>query len=605
VTYSELAALADGPAIDDTLVTQARELARTERSLRASVLYAVMLLRTGKLAEAQAELEAARTAHGDTSAVLINLAKVSQAKGDSAAALSLARTALSRDPDDEIALGFWSSAMRLGGREPELVAELPKLGGFRGQLVLAAYHLEHQAPVEAERAYVAALDASKSSRPCVETLARDLRAYGEHALLLKLLGGRYDLAAHGPFVGLVLAGAHAALNQLTPAETLLDQVRNDVPADAQRFVTELEALLVQKRVATEPAAAAPALRSVPFVGPVWAAPLLQAGLTLPIASASRLVAIAQLSDCTGDRAVVAENDASTEAPTPVERACRAVPLLLSEALTLSTTATGMALIATHGTEGLTTLRAPLDAEGALELASAHAVPKVLVTGLFTRAITSELELELSIHDLTDGGAPQSLRFSKGTVEALVARAERELKTLLEKRGFLAERLPAFSRPAQPDARLVDVTHQVLQLVLTATGRLDKRRLWGVAAALDAADQLTREHAGVDTPALLFAAAFLAGRPQTRPFAKSVEAAVAPFAWSKGLRLLDFDDLTVAAEAYVELFGPRLPVSEESLVDDLFHASSEKANVVTLAIRRHSYVDFRSVLERHIAARKGA
>jgi hypothetical protein len=441
----------------------------------------------------------------------------------------------------------------------------------------------------------------------VETIARDLRAYGEHALLLKLLGSRYDAKAHGPFVGLVLAGAHAALNQLTAAEALLDAVRNDVPADAQRFVTELEALLVQKRVAGEPPAEAPALRSVPFIGPVWAAPLLQAGLPLPQASASKLVAIAQFSDCTGDRPVVAENDASIEAPTPVERACRSVPLLLSEALTLSTTATGMALIALHGNGGMSTFRAPLDAEGALELASAHAVPKVLVTGLFTRSITSELELELSIHDLTGGGAPHSVRLSKGSVETLAARAERELKSLLEKRGFLAERLPAFTRPAQPDERLLDVTHQVLALVLTATGRLDKRRLWGMAATLDQADQLTRELPGVDTPALLLAAAFLAGRPQTRPFAKSVEDALAPFAWSKGLRLQDDlqEDLHSAAEAYVEMFGPRLPVSEESLVDDLFHASSEKANVVTLAIRRHSYVDFRTALERHIAARKGA
>ena len=66
-----------------------------------------------------------------------------------------------------------------------------------------------------------------------------------------------------------------------------------------------------------------------------------------------------------------------------------------------------------------------------------------------------------------------------------------------------------------------------------------------------------------------------------------------------------DDLAIAVDAWVEMFGLKLPVSEESLQDELFHQSSEQANVVTLAIRRHSYVDFRLALERAIAAKKGA
>jgi hypothetical protein len=85
----------------------------------------------------------------------------------------------------------------------------------------------------------------------------------------------------------------------------------------------------------------------------------------------------------------------------------------------------------------------------------------------------------------------------------------------------------------------------------------------------------------------------------------VQAAVAPFGWAKALSLSEVDDLALAVDAWVDLFGPKLPVSEENLVDELFHSGSEKANVVTLAIRRHSYLDFRSALERHLAARKGA
>jgi hypothetical protein len=65
-----------------------------------------------------------------------------------------------------------------------------------------------------------------------------------------------------------------------------------------------------------------------------------------------------------------------------------------------------------------------------------------------------------------------------------------------------------------------------------------------------------------------------------------------------------DDLSLAADAWIGMFGPKLPVSEESLQDELFYQASEQANVVTLAIRRHSYVDFLQALERAIAARKG-
>jgi hypothetical protein len=66
-----------------------------------------------------------------------------------------------------------------------------------------------------------------------------------------------------------------------------------------------------------------------------------------------------------------------------------------------------------------------------------------------------------------------------------------------------------------------------------------------------------------------------------------------------------EDLEFAARAWMQMFGARLPVSEDELNDALFHEASEQANVVTLAIRRDGYGAFRAALERVISERRGA
>jgi tetratricopeptide (TPR) repeat protein len=524
-TYRALAALANGP-VSDAIIARAAELSRAEQSLRAAVLYAVLLLRAGKLDDAGTQLQAAQKRFGDDPAVLINLAKLSQARGDSDKALALGRKALEVSGDDEIGLGFWASLMRMCGRAQELMAELPKLKGFRPLLWLAAIHVELGAEADAEKAYAAALSAAPDKELCAQTLARDLRLAGKNALLVRVLAPRFGLAQHGRLAGLALAAAHAELNQLAEADALLEQLRPTVPAQA---LAELEALLVTKRV-EQPSTAPARLKGAPMIGPVWAAPLQQAGLALAPRSASHLVGFAQLADCTGDRYTVLEG-ASVGGATPLEEACRAVPLFLSEAFTLTTAATGMALLATHGDEGLVSFRDPLTPEAALELAHASALPRIVVLGFFSRAVTQELELQLTAFDLATGGRPLQLRVAKGEPIELALRAERELKALLE----LDEKPALFTRPAMPDARYLDVTHRVLPLVLAAQGRLDKKRLWGIGATLEAAESLTRAEAKADTPALLLAAAVLAGAPQSSGFKKTAAEALAPFAWKRTLK----------------------------------------------------------------------
>jgi hypothetical protein len=346
------------------------------------------------------------------------------------------------------------------------------------------------------------------------------------------LAPRFRLDEHGPFVAIALASGYVTLGRLDEADALLDALRLHSPPEAAPFIAEVEAALVARRV-EQPAGQSARMVGVPLVGPVWSAPLAQAGLELAPGSAARLVAVAQLADCTQDRYTVLEGPALGGA-LPVEEACRSIPLMLSEGLTLATTATGMALLATHGTEGLVSLREPLSPEAALELASPRAIPRVLITGFFSRAITSELQLDLTALNLVGGGKPISVRVSKGTPAELAVRAQHRLIEALALAGVLDPKPSSFTRPDAPDARYLDVTHRVLALVLAASGRLDKKRLWGVSAALEACERLALAEP-FDTCALLFAAAHLAAQPQSSGFKKGVQQVLARYPWSQALR----------------------------------------------------------------------
>lgn len=58
-----------------------------------------------------------------------------------------------------------------------------------------------------------------------------------------------------------------------------------------------------------------------------------------------------------------------------------------------------------------------------------------------------------------------------------------------------------------------------------------------------------------------------------------------------------EDLARAVAAWRTMFGERQPRSEDELRDELFHQSSEPANVVALVVRRHGFEAFLKALHR--------
>ncbi|MBX7101196.1 MAG: hypothetical protein K1X89_26000 [Myxococcaceae bacterium] len=252
-----------------------------------------------------------------------------------------------------------------------------------------------------------------------------------------------------------------------------------------------------------------ALRSVPLTGPLWTAMLGPSGPPLPSRSRERLVAIAPLADCTGD---------ATPLPA-LQRACVAVPLLLAEAITLETEHVGQALVATHGSSGLSAFREPMPLTSALTLASPATPPRQLVTGHFSRDVTGALQLELQLHALVGGAAPVGLRASRGTPGELAARVERELLGALGR-----AQTPPLPRAPSDDVALA-VAHEVLVLTLLARGKLDGAQAWGGAETVDRALAWAKATPAAATPVLHALAAHQAATLTGRPTAPAVRTAL--------------------------------------------------------------------------------
>lgn len=275
-----------------------------------------------------------------------------------------------------------------------------------------------------------------------------------------------------------------------------------------------------------PTAEPQSLRSVPLTGPLWTTMLGALGPPLPPRSRERLVAIAPFADCTGD---------GTPGPA-LQRACCALPLLLAEAITLETEHAGQALVATHGTAGLSAFREPLALTSALTLASPSTPPRRLVTGHFSRDVTGALQLELQLHALVGGEAPAGFRASRGSPGELAARVERELVTALG-------RSSAASLPRAPaDDVALAVAHEVLVLTLLAHGKLDAAQSWGGAEAVDRALAWAKAAPASATPLLHALAGHLAATRAGRPTPPSVRqvllerlaAAPALSSWAKAM-----------------------------------------------------------------------
>ncbi|MBL8956356.1 MAG: hypothetical protein JNK82_36620 [Myxococcaceae bacterium] len=413
-------------------------------SERAVVACAVVLMRSGKLAGARAALESFVMSHGETPAVLTNLAKLAAEEGDEPKALATARRALDVDPDYDGAVRWWAALVRKRSDDAGYKAALEGVGGWRSKLLLAdeAWRMGHDA--DAEQLLEEAVE--KGRGPAMVLAAQRLTERGWHEEVVDLLA-KWDPKKHGLDAGAALVRSQLSLGRFADARATLARLPGRVPALEQRLI-ESELL----------ATGAGEVRAVPVFAPLWASVMPEA--ELPPLSAEPRVALMTFTD-----------------PRDSEL-CRSFPLAMSDAIRATGVESYVVLPVVKG-KGLVATSAEWTLERTLRFLPPRHLPRSLVLGRFTLGLAGERQLELDVYDLSvPAAAPASLRaFGKRTDAELLASGLKALARQLK--------LPNTPHARGDDAWLA-AQAAALPVFLVGAGAIDAQYLWHATRGLEMA-----------------------------------------------------------------------------------------------------------------------
>jgi tetratricopeptide (TPR) repeat protein len=275
-----ISALNDGFVAE--LVEPAQRLVEIDpQPERRHLILGILLLKAGRLAEAEATLRQGLQQAPGSGTLLTNLAKVHAQRGERAQAEALLWQALQADPNQENGLQWWLAIQKeRGGQDAYLealrqAASLP--GGWRPQIWLARHHLDAKELDMAEALYAEVLAGERYDGDALMMISGDLGNHERADLIPDFLAGVYDPQRHGPKAGLNLIQAYLQLGRLDEGEALLSRLYQlDAPPMKPHLDRFSEAFLQARRRAFtsrpfDPAAVEP-------VGMSLTAPLWQYGL---------------------------------------------------------------------------------------------------------------------------------------------------------------------------------------------------------------------------------------------------------------------------------------------------------------------------------------
>lgn len=244
--YSVLVmALGDGFAED--LDAASRRLLEIDRDReRSHAVRGIVLLETGRLDEAEEVLRAYLETSGPSGAVLTNLAKVQDRRGDADASERILRQALDADPNLQNAVEWWFAlAFEREGRPgvvraAEELAALP--GSWRAKLYLAREDLEAGKPASALARYREVLRQGSDRADALLMISADLGNAGHLAEAVSLVLPIYDAASHDPLVGFNLLQALQELGDPRRGLPLVEALAKlKLPPEMRDRLSELQA----------------------------------------------------------------------------------------------------------------------------------------------------------------------------------------------------------------------------------------------------------------------------------------------------------------------------------------------------------------------------
>lgn len=475
---------------------------------RGHVIRAIVLMKLGLLDEAERVLLAAAAKVGETGTILVNLAKVQDARGDGHEADATLWKGLGLDPNQENGLGWWLAREHERGGDAGYVAALEKAGAlpgsWRASLYLGQYRLAAGDVAAALGLFRAVLAQAAQDRDALLTISGELGNAGRIAELVDLAEPHYDPAVHGPQVGLNLLQAYLRLGRLDDGEALLDRL---YALNLPPFKQHLDAMAGQyqerRRQTTGSRAVDESelqIGQVAFDLPIWMYGLRDPQwLFSPKAAGARKVTFLMLG-----KALSGVEQAEEQREDDIGRLSRAIPLYLAESVHEWTPAHAQSLVAVVMGGGPVVFGAQ-DAAGERETAAQLAGhTDMLVQGSIASAdgvwtidmgIWDTARLELIGREVVS--ADQA-----GFEAALLELEGKVLARLGGARTLPHDRI--YTRPTLEQMQpYLNALAQSLMLGLVANGMVPKNAMWGERNMLEWPLRMALHWPGHEVPKAMY------------------------------------------------------------------------------------------------------
>ncbi len=324
---------------------------------RGTCMWAIVLIQTGRLVEAEMVLTGFGERHGEDASVLVNLAKVYVAKGEQARAAATLDRALTLEPNHENGLGWFAARARERGGDEGAARALEQVranpASWRAQLWLARTELDGGRLGEARALYEEALGRAPRPVPAelLMQMSGDLGGRGHLRELLEFTAPHFVPEVHGLPVGNNLIKASVDTGELDAAAAIVGALTPFNRPDWRNPLAFWEQEIAKRRGGGAPVPAPggqPQQVQIGMLrvdGPVW----------LPPGSPARSIFGAKAASATsvtflGGTAEAPKADSGEPTPEQREtadhlgRLTRSLPLFLAEQTDLRTSSTGRAML---------------------------------------------------------------------------------------------------------------------------------------------------------------------------------------------------------------------------------------------------------------------
>jgi len=316
---------------------------------RGAIVLGIFYMECKRLGDAEKVFIDFIKSYGENGVLLTNLAKVYSRQGNDQKAESVLWHALEIDPNQENGLNWYAAIQRERHGEPAFIESFKRVAAFskswRAQLWLARFALQKNDINTARQLYSESVEKAGSPVPydLLEQMCGDLGNNGYLKEIIELVWPHFQASLHGIRVGNNLIKVYVELGQLDRANEIVSQLYDQKRPDWREILSYWDNEIAKKGISIESQKSPTAQSVIIFSveGPLWCPdnspfasfipakdkPLINIfvfGSTVVYESANENPGI-QLADSPG-------------------RASRAIPLLLSEQLSLCTNVAGTTLL---------------------------------------------------------------------------------------------------------------------------------------------------------------------------------------------------------------------------------------------------------------------